>query len=261
MLTHRRSAGEAGSRVRSWALHMAAYRPRQRGVALDMDGIILDGMLFHVQAWEAAFRQYGVEIDPGDLYLLEGVKSREVVEWIASQRELRLTDDQRNGIATLKRRIYAELFRVVPLPGGPELVRTLAGFGYRLALVTGTSHVAATRMLRELELVRAIPFVVSADSVPSGKPAPDPFSAALDLLAVPAANCLAVENAPPGVLSALAAGLRCVAVATYLPAAALNNATKVFDTLDSLTAWFKSEHQASHGVGPWQIDSRRLAYV
>ena len=221
-----------------------------------MDGVILDGMPFHVEAWEKAFGHYGMQIDRNDLYLLEGVKSRDVVEWLSVNRGMNLSDDQRDAVATLKQRIYADLFRVVPLRGGPELVRLLAGFGYEISLVTGTSHVAATHMLKELSLQDDIPFVVSADSVTRGKPAPDPYSLALDLLSVVRTNCIAIENSPVGLESASSAGLPCVAVATYLPASALCKADRVFETLDELQMWFTSEFRASNGIGPWQPGDR-----
>jgi sugar-phosphatase len=47
-----------------------------------------------------------------------------------------------------------------------------------------------------------------------GKPAPDIFLAAADLLGVAPAGCTVVEDAPTGVRAALAAGMRCVGVAT-----------------------------------------------
>ncbi len=94
---------------------------------------------------------------------------------------------------------------------------------------------------------------MSSESVTNGKPAPDPYVYAADLLAVPLANCLVVENAPPGISSALAAGLKCLAVASYLPAYTLQNATRVFDTMDDLIAWFVEEHQVSRGLGVWHV--------
>ena len=56
--------------------------PTRRGVALDMDGVIIDGMQFHVKAWKEAFGIYDVDITPTEIYLLEGIKTPEVVDTI-----------------------------------------------------------------------------------------------------------------------------------------------------------------------------------
>lgn len=48
--------------------------------------------------------------------------------------------------------------------------------------------------------------------VKNGKPAPDPFLRAAELLGVPAADCLVFEDAVSGVQSGSASGMRVVAV-------------------------------------------------
>ena len=63
--------------------------------------------------------------------------------------------------------------------------------------------------------------MVRADEVPRGKPHPDVFLAAARLLGVPAADCLAFEDAPAGVAAAKAAGMTCVGVTTSFSTAGL----------------------------------------
>jgi len=53
---------------------------------------------------------------------------------------------------------------------------------------------------------------VTGDEVANGKPAPDPYLAAAELIGVDPADCVAIEDSPTGVASALAAGCRTVAV-------------------------------------------------
>ncbi len=40
-------------------------------MAIDLDGIILDGMKYHIGAWYEAFENYDVRLDDRELYLLE----------------------------------------------------------------------------------------------------------------------------------------------------------------------------------------------
>jgi beta-phosphoglucomutase-like phosphatase (HAD superfamily) len=53
---------------------------------------------------------------------------------------------------------------------------------------------------------------ITGDEVVNGKPAPDPYLAAAALVGVDPSECVAIEDSPTGVASALAAGCRTVAV-------------------------------------------------
>ena len=53
---------------------------------------------------------------------------------------------------------------------------------------------------------------ITGDEVERGKPAPDPYLAAAELVGVDPVACVAIEDSPTGVASALAAGCRTVAV-------------------------------------------------
>ncbi len=63
--------------------------------------------------------------------------------------------------------------------------------------------------------------VVTGDAVTLGKPHPEPYLRAAELLGVDSAECVAVEDSPPGVASAEAAGCRVLAVPLHvaIPAA------------------------------------------
>lgn len=54
--------------------------------------------------------------------------------------------------------------------------------------------------------------MVSAEEVERGKPAPDVFLEAAARLDADPADCVVVEDAPPGAEAAHRAGMRCVAV-------------------------------------------------
>ena len=90
------------------------------------------------------------------------------------------------------------------------------GLGCPTALVTNTG-----RALTEaaLDSIGREHFTVSvcADEVPRGKPDPDPYQRAAELLGVPPRRCLAVEDSPNGVAAAEAAGCLVVAVPSVLP--------------------------------------------
>ena len=56
--------------------------------------------------------------------------------------------------------------------------------------------------------------LVTATDLERGKPFPDPYRKGAELLHIPAAQCLVVEDAPSGVRSGKAAGARVLALRT-----------------------------------------------
>ncbi len=77
--------------------------------------------------------------------------------------------------------------------------------------------------------------LVSADDVRRGKPDPEGYARAADLLGVAARRCLAIEDAPAGIAAARAAGVATVAVATTHEPAELAAADRVVASLAELS--------------------------
>lgn len=102
---------------------------------------------------------------------------------------------------------------VRPLPGAPDVVRRLAGDGYRIGLVTnGPPDVQRTK-LDALGLSDAFETTVFAGHGPAPKPAAEPFRVALDALDADPGAAVHVGNAPEtDVAGAAAAGLWTVLV-------------------------------------------------
>lgn len=112
----------------------------------------------------------------------------------------------------------AELFsRPLPWkPGARELLDAVGAAGVPAALVTSTH-----RHLTELALrtIGADRFTVSVcgDEVTATKPKPEPYLQALRLLGLGSAHCVAIEDSPVGLTSALGAGLPVLVVPSEVP--------------------------------------------
>ena len=75
----------------------------------------------------------------------------------------------------------------------------------------------------------------TGDDVRRGKPDPECFVIAARKLGLDPTSCIVVEDAPPGVEAALAAGSKVVAITTTKPADQLTGAHLVVDTFAELT--------------------------
>lgn len=231
---------------------MIKDRPsNSRCVAIDLDGVLIDGMPFHIQAWQAAFKPFGIRLNDEELYLLEGIKTPKVVESIIFSKRLSISPAEFNEIVERKKEVYSRIFKVVPLPGSEPLIKFLNQCGYSLALVTGTSKSSADKTLQALDIGHFFSHIISSESVEKGKPFPDPYLKALSLFKVKPMDCIVIENSPPGIQSAISAGLNCIAVATYLPLKYLSLANIIVENVGKAKNWFHEEFEKSNGTGTW----------
>ena len=103
---------------------------------------------------------------------------------------------------------------LTPMPGARALLMRLKSDGVRMALVTSADPVHTQNALKALDVPRAFACVVDAEMVSLLKPSPEPYLKAAECLGVSPQDMLAIEDSGSGVESALAAGMRCVAVHT-----------------------------------------------
>jgi HAD superfamily hydrolase (TIGR01509 family) len=123
------------------------------------------------------------------------------------------------------------------LPGAVEAVRRMAGV-VPTAIASSSPRRLIDLVVERLELGGALSVTVSTEEVPRGKPFPDGYLKACELLGVDASQSVAVEDSTNGILSAHAAGMAvvCVPPAFHPPAEdTLALCGAVLATLDDLT--------------------------
>ena len=94
-----------------------------------------------------------------------------------------------------------------------ELMRSLHEAGYLQALASSAPIENIQLISEVLGLERYLTALISGETVPLGKPAPDIFLKAAQALHIESSYCLVIEDAVAGVEAAHAAGMRCIAVA------------------------------------------------
>lgn len=182
-----------------------------RAVIWDLDGVIIDSAGEHRRAWQRLAREEGVIFTDVDFWSTFGQRNDDILaaKWGP------LAPDEAQALADRKEEYYRELIRetAVPLPGAMELMRGLYEAGFVQALASSTP-VENIRLISDiLGLEHYLSALVSGETVPHGKPAPDIFLAAAKALGIAPANCLVIEDAVAGIEAAHAAGMRCIAVA------------------------------------------------
>lgn len=172
----------------------------------DMDGTLVDSTAVVEAIWRDFCREHGV--DEGLLVpWSHGRRTPDTVRhFLPSANE----DDVRAIVDDLERRELDVMQGVVEIPGARAL---LAAIEVPWAVVTSAPRGLAVRRMRAAGLPEP-QVLVPADEVERGKPHPDSYVRAAEQLGVDPRNCVAFEDAEPGVRSALGSGARVVVVGT-----------------------------------------------
>jgi HAD superfamily hydrolase (TIGR01549 family) len=117
-----------------------------------------------------------------------------------------------------------EVLRGNQWPHNVALLQEARRTNCQVGLATMSSCQQTQRVLAILGLADAFDFVATRDDVERGKPDPEIYQLVARELAVPAAECLVIEDSPAGVRAAQAAGMTVVAVATPFTRARLHQA-------------------------------------
>src|SRR3954447_26685230 len=173
-------------------------------VLFDMDGTLVDSTAVVEMLWHRFCAEHGV--DAGELLAFShGRRTPDIVRRFLPDAS---PDQLGDVVAELEARELAADEGIVEIPGAAALLATLP---VPWALVTSAPRELAVRRMAVAGL--GVPnALVPADEVPQGKPAPDAYLRAASLLGVDAADCVALEDAEPGVRSALDSGARVVVV-------------------------------------------------
>jgi HAD superfamily hydrolase (TIGR01509 family) len=202
---------------------------RTRAVVFDMDGVIVDSEPLHERAFLEVVEQIGYR-DTHGLNIADFVGRSDYELWNAFV-ERHNPSQTLEELLTLKRlRVIEILRREQPLYTDlPELIRDLAT-EYKLALASGSERVVVDAVLAFKGLVRSFQATVSGSEIVRGKPAPDIFLRAAELLEVLPTDCWAIEDSKPGIAAGLAAGMRVIAISNTHPLDELGDATHVVST-------------------------------
>ncbi|MBF6520981.1 HAD family hydrolase [Nocardia farcinica] len=191
---------------------------RLAAVLWDMDGTLLDSE----KLWDIAVRELAVELGTE---MTDEV--RHALVGASGPNALRIlfdglgvdptTEALREAADFLERRVGDLMTGPIPWrPGAADALALVRAAGLPSALVTNT-----IRSLTEfgLDTLGRHHFDVSvcSDEVAEGKPAPDPYLRAAELLGVDPRHCVAVEDSPTGARAATAAGCAVIVVPCEVP--------------------------------------------
>ena len=175
----------------------------------DMDGLLVDSEDLAAGALAQFLQNHGVVMVEGTMEQTLGRRLPEAIEIVAEYYEL--PGDRAQLTAEYERlRLEAIRGRVTPMEGAAEILAWGREAGLRIALATSSLRTHALESLAHTGLLGLFDAEVTGELVTNGKPDPQMFLRAAEVLDVPPANAVVLEDAPAGLQAAFAAGMRSI---------------------------------------------------
>ena len=186
-----------------------------RGAIFDMDGVLLDNVEFHLEA----FRRFGEEqerhLTRQDVYRVFGRKNEDMFPSLLGRE---LTSAEIEKFEARKEALYRELIRPTLrdhlVPGLFGMLEELKVASIRMAVATSGPPENVSMVLDDLDLGGFFSAVITSREVRKGKPDPEVFLRAAHSLSIVPGDAVVFEDSLSGVRAALAAGSKCVALTT-----------------------------------------------
>jgi beta-phosphoglucomutase family hydrolase len=206
---------------------LAAALASMRALLFDLDGVVTPTAALHMRAWSRLFNSYlashGLPADYSDddyYAYVDGKPRYDAVRAFAASRRIPLPEgtpadppeaDTVNGLGLRKNAAFVEELAehgIEAFPGSVRMLDAAIAAGYRTALVSSSRNalpvIEAAGVRDRFEVV--VDGIVGATRSLAGKPAPDTFLLAAELLQLPASECAVLEDAIAGVQAGRAGG-------------------------------------------------------
>jgi HAD superfamily hydrolase (TIGR01509 family) len=187
--------------------------PGMKAVLWDMDGTLVDSEKLWDVALQELYRRRGAVLTTEVRETTVGASAANLMTIVFDDLGLEHDAAAKQSESDWLHDYTGELFaRGLPwLPGARETLDALAAEGVPMALVTNTRRDLADQALNSIGR-HYFSVTVCGNEVPHGKPAPDIYLRAAELLGFAPAECLAIEDSVAGTTAAEAAGCAVVVV-------------------------------------------------
>jgi beta-phosphoglucomutase len=189
-----------------------------KAVVFDLDGVLTETSEYHYVAWKKLVNEMGMDFDREFNENLKGVSRMESFERILIHcgKQKEYTQEEKIKLADKKNEIYKEMIKgITPNDLFKGIVELLEELGRRnIKIAIGSVSRNAPGIIKGLGIEKYIDYIVDVDKIKQGKPAPDIFLNASEVLMVKPEECIGVEDAEVGIEAIKAAGMFAVGVGT-----------------------------------------------
>ncbi len=188
--------------------------PSTFGFVFDWDGVVVDSSDLHEKSWEALAQELDLPLPEGHFKRGFGKRNSiiipEILGWTQDKKKIRSWSDRKE-----------ELYRKFGSSAGIRLIEGIVDFLRRMkesgiggVIGTSTDRQNLRLAFDEHGIEHFFRGSVCSDDVTHGKPHPEVFLKASELLGLPPQSCVVFEDSPHGIEAACRAGMKAVGIST-----------------------------------------------
>lgn len=216
-----------------------------QGIIFDHDGTLVDSERQHYLLWAELLAKQNIDFNESEYKAhLAGVPTHFNAEYLASRYPLSLTASE---LLAQREALTLKAFGKTPcplIPGARELVLWGAERNLSMAIATGARAFEVQPTLTHYDFGQHLTVVATRDDVANAKPAPDVYRLAVQQLQLNADQCIAIEDTPTGLQSALSAGLNCLVVQNdYSRGLEFSGAAAVLESMHEAKSWLAQHYR------------------
>lgn len=223
------------------------HRGMFRAILFDFNGVLVDDEPIHLELFQKVLAEEEIELTSESYYAhYLGFDDRGCFQAVLEAAGSPVSPDRVSRLIARKSSYYHARIRqqgFPTFPGAAELITSTAAAGLTLGVVSGALRDEVEGALEQLGLRDRFKTLVTAEDVDAGKPDPEGYRRGLENLnALPPLpmrlihphEVIAIEDSPAGLAAAAACGMSTLGVAQTYPAAELENADQVVDSIAGL---------------------------
>jgi HAD superfamily hydrolase (TIGR01509 family) len=227
-----------------------------KAIFFDFNGVIIDDETIQMKAYQEVLRGHEIALTEELYFGALGMDDKTFVQSMFAHAQKPLPDPVLESVLGAKTDLHRQMIEdELPLFPGVLTFLKAASRHFALGLVSMANKLEVGYVFQRANLTPLFSVIVTAEDASVCKPAPDCYLAGLtklnDLrqherkLPLLASECLAIEDSPPGIQSARAAGMHTLGITNTVSADALRNAGA-----EVVTA----------SLADWAVDAVKLLY-
>ena len=202
-----------------------------QAIFFDFNGVIIDDETIQMKAYQEILRGHEIDLTEEWYWSALGMDDRTFVKAMFERAKKPLTDPVLETVLDAKTDLHRQMIEELPLFPGVITFLKAAAREFSLGLVSMANKAEVGYVFARANLTPLFSVVVTAEDASVCKPAPDCYLAGLRKLndkrqherklPLLASECLAIEDSPPGIQSARAAGMRTLGITNTVSEEAL----------------------------------------
>jgi len=205
-----------------------------KAVFFDFNGVIIDDETIQMKAYQEVLSGHDVPLTEELYFGALGMDDRTFVRSMFEHAKKPLSDPLLEEVMVAKTDLHRQMIEELPLFPGVLTFLKAASREFQLGLVSMANIAEVSYVFQRANLTPLFTVIVTAEDASVCKPAPDCYLAGLmklnekrqqeRMLPLLASECLAIEDSPPGIQSARAAGMKTLGVTNTVAEGALREA-------------------------------------